>query len=76
MSAGIPEYREVILCNDDYERIDIMPMTEFEDESYDAIVGDLIERYGEKIVVNICTYDDENNIIEEECLFDYNDEIE
>lgn len=76
MNAGIPEYREVILCNDDYERIDIMPMTEFDDESYDTIVGDLIERYGEKIVVNICTYDDENNIIEEECLFDYNDEVE
>lgn len=72
-NAGIPKYQEVIVLNQYYSKLDDFPLDDFDADSTEDLIDRLIDEYGYDIVISINTYDDENCLIDESCIYDYSE---
>lgn len=72
-NAEIPKYQNVIVLNQYYSKLDDFLLDDFDADSTEDLIDRLIDEYGYDIVIYINTYDDEDCLIDESCIYDYSE---
>ena len=72
-NAEIPTYQNVIVLNQYYSKLDDFLLDDFDADSTEDLIDRLIDEYGYDIVIYINTYDDEDCLIDESCIYDYSE---
>ena len=72
-NAERPKYQNVIVLNQYYSKLDDFLLDDFDADSTEDLIDRLIDEYGYDIVIYINTYDDEDCLIDESCIYDYSE---